>query len=125
MISAPKGLLRMAALKLLSESSMSGTSLAQQIGRVSEGEWRPGPGSIYLILGELLENGLITELPKRGGNVRRYVISGKGKEELSRLSRETSRSVERQLRLLAVYSGLAGRDDLRRKLLGVAGEVKS
>jgi len=124
MISAPKGLLRLAALRLLSESSMSGTTLAQQISRVSGGDWKPGPGSIYLILKELLGQGLITELPRRGGNVRRYVISGRGKEELSRLSKETNRSVGRQLRLLAVYSGLSGRDDLRKKLSSAAGEVE-
>lgn len=124
MISAPKGLLRLATLKLLTESSMSGTALAQQIGRVSDGEWTPGPGSIYLILRELLERGLITELPKRGGNVRRYVVSGKGKEELARLSKETHRSVARQLRLLAVYSALSGREDLRKRLLSAAGEIR-
>lgn len=125
MISAPKGLLRLATLRLMSESSMSGTTLAQQIGRMSAGEWSPGPGSIYLILGELLGQGLITELPKRPGNVRRYVISGKGKNELARLSRETNKSVERQLRLLAVYSALSGRADLQEKLLGAADEIKS
>jgi len=125
MISAPKGLLRLATLKLLSESSMSGASLSQQIGRVSGGDWNPGPGSIYLILGELLQHGLITELPKRGGNVRRYVVSGKGKDELARLSKEANRSVERQLRLLAIYSGLSGRADLQKKLQAAAGEIRN
>jgi len=85
MISVPKGVLRLAALKMLSESSLSGTDLARQISRTTSGEWNPGPGSIYLILGELLKKGLINELPKREGNVRRYIISGKGKEELARL----------------------------------------
>lgn len=122
-ISAPKGVLRLAALKLLSDSSLSGTDLAGQIERVSSGEWRPGPGSVYLILGDLLKRGLITELPKRGGNVRRYVISGKGKDELSRLSRETEQDVARQLILLSLYCRLAGREDLQRKLLSASKEV--
>jgi DNA-binding PadR family transcriptional regulator len=122
-ISVPKGVLRLAALKMLSESSLSGTDLAAQIRRVTEGEWSPGPGSIYLILAELHRRGLITELPKREGNVRRYIISGKGKEELSRLTRETESDVARQLRLLAVYSALAGRKELRTKVLTLAETV--
>jgi len=120
MISVPKGVLRLAALKMLSESSLSGTDLANQIRRVTGGEWNPGPGSIYLILRELLKKGLITELPKREGNVRRYIISGKGKEELARLTKETESDVARQLRLLAVYSALAGRKELKAKVLGLA-----
>jgi DNA-binding PadR family transcriptional regulator len=120
MISVPKGVLRLAALKMLSESSLSGTDLAAQIRRVTGGEWNPGPGSIYLILGDLLKKGLITELPKREGNVRRYIISGKGKEELSRLTKETESDVARQLRLLAVYSALAGRKELKTKVLSLA-----
>jgi DNA-binding PadR family transcriptional regulator len=123
MISAPKGILRLAALKMLSESSLSGTDLAAQVSRVTSGEWKPGPGSIYLILGELLKKGLITELPKREGNVRRYIISGKGKEELARLARSTDADVAKQLKLLAVYSSLAGRGELQRKLLSFAKEV--
>jgi DNA-binding PadR family transcriptional regulator len=120
MISVPKGVLRLAALKMLSESSLSGTDLANQIRRVTGGEWNPGPGSIYLILGELLKKGLITELPKREGNVRRYIISGRGKEEVVRLTKETDADVARQLRLLAVYSSLAGRKELRTKVQGLA-----
>ena len=123
MISAPKGVLRLAALKMLSESSMSGSDLTKEIERVTGGEWRPGPGSIYLILGELLEKGLITELTKREGNVRRYIISGKGKAELEKMTRATEGDVARQLKLLAVYSSLAGKQDLERKVRSLAETV--
>jgi DNA-binding PadR family transcriptional regulator len=117
MISVPKGILRLAALKMLSESSLSGSGLADQISRATTGEWNPGPGSVYLILKELLKKGMITELPKREGNVRRYIISGKGKAELTKLSKETEIDVSRQMSLLAAYSGLAGREELKSKLL--------
>jgi len=116
LISAPKGVLRLAALKMLSESSMSGTDFSKEIGRATGGEWRPGPGSIYLILGELLKKGLITELTKREGNVRRYIISGKGKAELEKMTQATERDIARQLKLLAVYSSLAGKHELERKI---------
>ena len=124
MIGVPKGVLRFAALKMLSESSLSGTDLAGQIRRVTNGEWNPGPGSIYLILSELLKRGLITELPKREGNTRRYIISSKGKEELSRLTKEVEVDVARQLSLLAVYSSLAGKRDLRDKVLALAASLR-
>jgi DNA-binding PadR family transcriptional regulator len=116
MISAPKGVLRLAALKMLSGSSLSGSDLAEQISRITSDEWNPGPGSVYLLLGELLKKGLITELPKRNGNVRRYLISSKGKEELARLAKEAESDVARQLRLLAVYSSLAGKDQLGKEV---------
>jgi DNA-binding PadR family transcriptional regulator len=125
LISVPKGVLRLATLKMLSESSLSGTDLAGQIRRVTGGEWTPGPGSIYLILAELLKKGLITELPKREGNVRRYIISGKGKEELSKLVKETESDVARQLKLLAVYSSLAGRMELNSQVRELADKLGS
>ncbi|MBI3859149.1 MAG: PadR family transcriptional regulator [Thaumarchaeota archaeon] len=120
MIGVPKGLLRLAALKLLSSSSLSGTDLAEQISRITDGQWNPGPGSVYLILGELLEKGFITELAKREGNVRRYIVSGKGKEELKRISGQAEEDVLRQLSLLAAYSSLSGREDIQRKILSAA-----
>ncbi len=125
MISAPKGVLRLAILKMLSESSMSGTNLADQIARVTDGEWRPGPGSIYLILAELLRKGLITELSRRGGNTRRYIISAKGKAELAKMSQGTEADVARQLRLLALYSAVSGRPELQRKVRSLAETLSS
>ena len=123
LIEVPKGMLRLAALRLLSESSLSGTDLARQIARVSDGRWNPGPGSVYLILSELRRKGLINELPKREGNTRRYIISGRGKEELARLSKETDVDAARQLRLLAVYTTLGGRSDLKEKLNSLADSI--
>ena len=125
MISVPKGLLRIAALRLLSESSLSGADLKGQIVRSSNGMWNPGPGSIYFMLRELLKNGFIVELPKRGGGTtRRYLISAKGREELSRLEGETEAELSRQLALLSFYSFLAGRLDLQKKVQGMTDSVK-
>lgn len=86
--------------------------MAKQVAKVTGGEWKPGPGSVYLVLGDLLKKGLIAELPRKEGNVRRYIVSSKGKEELARLSRETETDVKRQLRLLCAYSSLAGKPEL-------------
>ena len=123
MISVPKGLLKLAALRMLSESSLSGADLQNQIIRRSGGEWRPGPGSIYFILKELLKKALIVELPRRGGTTRRYVISTKGREELSRLSGEADSEVSKLLKLLSLYSTLAGREKLHTKVAGLVDEL--
>jgi len=125
MIGVPKGVLRLAALRLLSESSMSGKDLSEQIRRITDGQWAPGPGSVYLMLGELLKKGLITELPRREGNVRRYIVSGRGKEELAKLSKAIDSDVTRQLRLLGVYSSLAGRPEIKEKFDSMASELAS
>jgi len=101
MISAPRGLLKLVSLQLLSESSLSGAELQEEIRKTSEGVWKPGPGSIYLLLEGLRKSEYIVELPHRGGTTRRYVISNKGKAELTKLREETDVEVRRQLRLLA------------------------
>jgi DNA-binding PadR family transcriptional regulator len=119
-ISAPKGILRLAALRMLSESSLSGVELARQVASATNGAWSPGPGSIYLMLSELNKKGLVTELPRRGGTIRRYIISSKGKEELGKLSRRADSDVVRQLKLLSAFSGFAGRESLARRLAELA-----
>jgi DNA-binding PadR family transcriptional regulator len=124
MISAPKGVLRLTALKLLSESSLSGTDLAKQVERVSSGVWKPGPGSVYLILGELLNKGMIVEVAKREGNRRRYIISAKGKTELSHLASAAEEGIGRQLKLLSLYAGMADNSKLQSRLLEVVKEMK-
>lgn len=71
------------------------------ITKASEGVWKPGPGSIYYLLDELRKGEYIVELPHRGGTVRRYVISNKGKAELEKLKGAIDHEVRRQLKLLA------------------------
>ena len=88
-------------LQLFSESSLSGAELQEEIRKTSEGVWKPGPGSIYFLLEELRKGELIVELPRRGGTIRRYIISNKGKAELSKLRGAISDEVKRQLKLLA------------------------
>lgn len=100
-ISAPRGLLKLVSLQLFSESSLSGAELQEEIRKTSEGVWKPGPGSIYLLLEGLRKGEYIVELPHRGGTVRKYVISNKGKAELTKLKGEIDGGVRRQLRLLA------------------------
>jgi DNA-binding PadR family transcriptional regulator len=54
------GDVRAAALLLLSEQPQHGYQLIQEIGERSNGSWTPSPGSIYPVLQQLEDEGLIT-----------------------------------------------------------------
>lgn len=123
MASAPRGLLKVIALQLLSESSLSGAELQDQIRRTSGGAWKPGPGSIYFMIRGLRDAGMIVELPGGKGTTRRYVISNKGKAELQKKKGEVGREVRKQVELLAYYSDLAGEKSLSATLRQIAGKA--
>ena len=54
------GDVRAAALLLLSEQPQHGYQLIQEIGTRSEGAWTPSPGSIYPVLQQLEDEGLLS-----------------------------------------------------------------
>lgn len=54
------GDVRAAALLLLAEEPQHGYQLIQEIGERSEGAWTPSPGSIYPVLQQLEDEGLIS-----------------------------------------------------------------
>jgi DNA-binding PadR family transcriptional regulator len=54
------GDVRAAALLLLDEQPRHGYDLIQEIGKRSEGSWTPSPGSIYPVLQQLEDEGLIS-----------------------------------------------------------------
>jgi len=123
MVSAPRGLLKLVTLQLLSESSLSGAQLQEQIGRASSGAWRPGPGSIYFMVAELRKDEFIVELPARGGTTRRYVISNKGKSELEKMRSGVGKEVKKQLEILAFYCELASDRRLAEGLRALAAKI--
>jgi DNA-binding PadR family transcriptional regulator len=120
MVSAPRGLLKLISLQLLSESSLSGAELQEQVRRSSAGVWRPGPGSIYFMIKELRSRELIVELPAMGGTTRRYVVSNKGKSELHKLKESAEKETKKQLELLAYYCDLADKKPLGARLRSLA-----
>jgi DNA-binding PadR family transcriptional regulator len=56
---ARRGDVREALLVLLGEEPRNGYQLMQEIERRSDGAWRPSPGSIYPVLAQLEDEGLI------------------------------------------------------------------
>ena len=64
----PRGFLRQYLLKRIAEKPIHGYDLLRDIETKTEGAWRPGAGSIYPILKELVREGLIkAEAAKRSG----------------------------------------------------------
>ena len=70
--------LRFWIVSLLARSPRNGAELMDTIEGMSQGWWRPSPGSIYPILEDLEKDGVI-----RKRNDGRYELTQKGKEEIS------------------------------------------
>ncbi|MFX0108128.1 MAG: PadR family transcriptional regulator [Candidatus Hodarchaeota archaeon] len=73
----PRGYLRFQFLTLLREEPMSGSEIADRIEQDTDGEYRPGSGSIYPVLKKLHENGFIEKLSIEDG-VQRYILTERG-----------------------------------------------
>jgi DNA-binding PadR family transcriptional regulator len=71
------GGLRYVALYSLGESPKNGAEIMDEIERMSMGAWRPSPGSIYPLLNNLLEEGLV-----RKRDDQRYELTAAGAEEI-------------------------------------------
>ncbi len=73
----PRGYLRYQVLTMLREGPKSGSEIADRIERETEGEYRPGSGSIYPVLKKLYTNGFTEKLPIEDG-VQRYRLTDLG-----------------------------------------------
>ena len=88
----PRGFLRLYVLHRIAERPAHGYDLLQEIEAKTEGVWRPGPGSIYPILKELVAKGCIrSEQPKKMKGQRVYHITSNGR----RLLRESTEGFSR------------------------------
>ena len=62
---------------MLREKPMSGSEIADQIERETEGEYRPGSGSLYPVLKKLHKSGFTEKLPEEDG-LYRYRLTQRG-----------------------------------------------
>lgn len=69
--------LRTWVLSTLSATPKNGAEIMDEIEAMSQGWWRPSPGSVYPMLEEMTKEGLI--LKREDG---RYAITDKGRQEL-------------------------------------------
>jgi len=73
----PRGYLRYQVLMMLREKPMSGSEIADQIESETDGEYRPGSGSLYPVLKKLHKSGFTEKLPEEDG-LYRYRLTHRG-----------------------------------------------
>jgi DNA-binding PadR family transcriptional regulator len=73
----PRGYLRYQVLTMLREGPMSGSEIADRIELETEGEYRPGSGSLYPVLKKLYASGFTEKLSVEDG-VYRYQLTDRG-----------------------------------------------
>lgn len=81
----PRGFFRLYLLTLLSRGDETGYSITQKILDMTEGAWRPGPGTMYPMLKGLASDGLAKAAPAPKGSGRSYSITPKGRRELEKM----------------------------------------
>jgi DNA-binding PadR family transcriptional regulator len=77
---AARGDVRAAVLLLLAEEPRNGYGLMQEIEERSEGAWRPSPGSMYPVLSQLEDEGLVEATKEGSGRV--FALTDSGREHV-------------------------------------------
>ena len=105
---APRGLLRYYILRLLSERPRHGYELIKTIELKTHGAWRPGPGSVYPILKELLADGYLREAKayKTLGKTT-YEITKKGSERIGEVMKIVADAGQRLQEIRPIFLELA------------------
>lgn len=78
---ARRGDVRAAVLALLDEESRNGYQLITEIEQRSGGVWKPSPGSVYPVLAQLEDEGLVE--PSREGGCKAFVLTDAGRDEVA------------------------------------------
>ncbi|HZW55081.1 MAG TPA: PadR family transcriptional regulator [Nitrososphaerales archaeon] len=104
---APKGLLRMLILKIASTKPVTGVEIMQEVPEMTEKLWSPSPGSVYYLLGEMEEDGMLIHVPTGEAGIKRYVSSEKGKLSLESFKLDARKNLYRQMIMLRILSDLA------------------
>ena len=73
-----RGWLRPWILSMLNAGPKNGAEIITEVEKASMGWWRPSPGSVYPLLEDMLQDGLVTR--REDG---KYEITNKGKDEMS------------------------------------------
>jgi len=74
---ARRGDIRGAVLRLLVESPMHGYQIIQELDERTGGVWHPSPGSVYPLLQQFTDEGLVTSESVDGRNVFSLTTSGR------------------------------------------------
>jgi len=74
---AKRGDVRAAILSLLSEKSLNGYQIMQELEQRSRGSWRPSPGAVYPALQQLEDEGLVQVETSTSGRMYRLTEAGR------------------------------------------------
>jgi DNA-binding PadR family transcriptional regulator len=77
----------MALLMLLAEEPRNGYQLMQTIEERSEGDWRPSPGSVYPVLSQLEDEGLVRATEREGAKL--FELTDAGREYVENAKTDT------------------------------------
>jgi len=97
----------MLMLKIASSKPVTGVEIMEEVPEMTENLWSPSPGSVYYLLGEMEERGLVIQVPTGEMGVKRYVSSEKGKLALASFKLDAQKNLHRQLIMLRVLSDLS------------------
>ena len=119
---APRGMLRLYILQKVSKAPTHGYEIMSEIDEKTGGGWRPSPGSVYLVLKELLSQKLIAEskprTEKRGGAEQRaYTITSEGLRRLNAAKKLLLRMGERWSSLRGLFLEMIDAEDAGRFLI--------
>jgi DNA-binding PadR family transcriptional regulator len=120
---APKGLLKMIMLKLASTRPVTGVEIMSEVPQMTEDLWAPSPGSVYYLLGEMEQNGLLLHVPTGEPGIKRYVSSEKGKLALENFKLDVKKNLYRQLVMMRVLSDLAENNSLSDSISSIAKKI--
>jgi DNA-binding PadR family transcriptional regulator len=76
-----RGDVRIALLLLLAEEPRNGYQMMQVIEERSDGRWRPSPGSVYPVLSQLEDEGLVRATEREGAKV--FELTDAGRERVA------------------------------------------
>lgn len=120
---APKGILKMLILKISGSRPVTGVEIMEEVPRMTEDVWAPSPGSVYYLLGEMEEAGLLIHVPTGESGVKRYVSSEKGKVSLDSFKLDAKRNLHKQMIMLRVLSDLAEDDRISKAITSLTKQV--
>jgi DNA-binding PadR family transcriptional regulator len=84
---ARRGDVRLALLRLLAEEPRNGYQLMQTIEERSDGSWRPSPGSVYPVLSQLEDEGLVRATERDGAKL--FELTDAGRQYVDDTETET------------------------------------
>jgi DNA-binding PadR family transcriptional regulator len=100
-IGVPRGILHHISLVILRKGPISGSELAEEIEQYTD--WRPSPGSIYPLLSQLRDDGMIEPYPDEDPSLRRFKITEKGLGILEEQKRHDEHFRRRQRSIRKIY----------------------